>query len=98
MKIFYKARYPNIIRYYNYHNSDDEIFMSDVEKCILQEYCQNQFLAFQSFKVGLSPSKKSFLIYFNECLLKMIKNAFYFILKAFFVLKLFTFCPDIQVM
>ena len=53
MKIFYKARYPNIIRYYNYHNSDDEIFMSDVEKCILQEYCQNQFLAFQSFKVGL---------------------------------------------
>ena len=37
------------------------------------------------FKVGLSPSKKRHL--------KMMKNAFYFILKVFFVLKIFlTFC------
>ena len=30
---------------------------------------------------GLSPSKKVVFIYFNESSLKMIKNAFYFMLK-----------------
>ena len=40
-------------------------------------------------KVGLSPSKKSFFICFNDRPSKMIKNAFYFILKALFVLKIF---------
>ena len=34
---------------------------------------------------------KIFLIYFNEIPLKMMKNAFYFILKALFVLKIFKF-------
>ena len=42
------------------------------------------------FKVGLSPSKK-----IDICLIespfKMMKNAFYFILKALFVLKIFKF-------
>ena len=37
-----------------------------------------------SFKVGLSPSK-------NESTLKIMKNAFYFILKALFVRKIFEF-------
>ena len=32
--------------------------------------------------VGLSPSKKISFIYFNQTPLKMIKNAFYFILKV----------------
>ena len=41
-------------------------------------------------KVGLSPSK-FFLIYFNDCPSKMMKNAFYLILKALFVLKIFKF-------
>ena len=45
----------------------------------------------QLLKVGLSPSKKYCfntiaLICFNDSPLKMIKNAFYFILKDFFVL------------
>ena len=44
-----------------------------------------------SFKVGLSPSKKICVICFIESPLKMIKNAFYFILKALFVLKIFKF-------
>ena len=44
-----------------------------------------------SFKVGLSPSKKIGFICLIESPLKMIKNAFYFILKAFFVLKIFKF-------
>ena len=42
-------------------------------------------------KVGLSPSKKNCFICLIESPLKMIKNAFYFILKALFVLKKFKF-------
>ena len=40
--------------------------------------------------VGLSPSKKK-IIYFIDSPSKMMQNAFYFILKAPFVLKLFKF-------
>ena len=42
-------------------------------------------------KVGLSPSKKFFVICFNESPLKLMKNTFYFILKYFFILRLFNF-------
>ena len=42
-------------------------------------------------KVGLSLSKKFAFIYFNESLLKVIKNVFYFMLKALFVLDILTF-------
>ena len=42
-------------------------------------------------KVGLSPSKKFGIICLIESLLKEMKNAFYFILKALFVLKIFKF-------
>ena len=42
----------------------------------------------KSFKVGLSPSK-IFLFYLLQWKpFKMMKNAFYFILKGFFVLKI----------
>ena len=41
-----------------------------------------------SLKVGLLPSKKMFDM-LHESPSKMIKNAFYLILKAFFVLKIF---------
>ena len=44
-----------------------------------------------TFKVGLSPSQKNIFICFIESPLKMIKNAFYFILKALFVPKIFKF-------
>ena len=40
-------------------------------------------------KVRLSSSKKNCFISFNESSLKKMKNIFYFILKAFFVLKIF---------
>ena len=40
-------------------------------------------------KVGLLPSKKICVICFIESPLKMMKNAFYVILKALFVLKIF---------
>ena len=41
------------------------------------------------FKIGLSASKKGFLICFNDSPSKMMKNAFYFILKVAFVPKIF---------
>ena len=44
----------------------------------------------KKLKVGLSPSKKK-IICFNDSRSKMKKNAFYFILKALFVLKIFGF-------
>ena len=42
-------------------------------------------------KVRLSPSKKFILIDCNESPLKIMKNTFCLILKAFFVLEIFTF-------
>ena len=50
-------------------------------------------------KVWISPSKKCALIYFNESALKITKkNVFYFVLKALFVLDIFTFSANILVM
>ena len=40
-------------------------------------------------KVGLSPSKRKLFISFNERPLKMMKTAFYFILKPLLVLKIY---------
>ena len=42
-------------------------------------------------KVGLSPSKK-IVICLIESPLKMMNNVFYFILKHFFILKIFKAC------
>ena len=42
-------------------------------------------------KVGLSLSKKLCFICFNESPLKIMKNAFYFMLKAIFILQIFKF-------
>ena len=46
---------------------------------------------FYIFKVGLSPSKKICVICLIESPLKMMRNAFYFMLKALFVIKIFKF-------
>ena len=46
-------------------------------------------------KVGLSPSKKVCVICLIESPLKMIRNAFYFILKALFVLKISKFLSQL---
>ena len=45
----------------------------------------------QWIKVGLSPSKTNCVICLIESLSKMMKNAFYFILKALLALKIFKF-------
>ena len=44
-----------------------------------------------TFKVRPSPFKKSCFICFNESPLKVMKNAFHFILKTLFVLKILKF-------
>ena len=43
------------------------------------------------FKSDSHLPKKLFIICFNDSPSKMMKNAFYLILKALFVLKIFTF-------
>ena len=48
-------------------------------------------ILFRGVKAGLSPSKNNFFICFNDSPSKMMKNAFYFLLKALFVLKIFKF-------
>ena len=49
-------------------------------------------------KVGVSPSKKIIFISLNESPLKMMKNAFYFILKLFSFSRYLNFCLGILVM
>ena len=53
------------------------------------------FKSFQSIQAGLPPFKKVDFICFKESLLKKKKNAFYFIIKALFVLQILKFCPDL---
>ena len=45
----------------------------------------------EKIKVGLSPSKKNLFFYFIKSPLKMMKNAFYFVLKDLLVLKILKF-------
>ena len=49
------------------------------------------FSAVSLTESGLSPSKKNCFICFNESPLKIMKNAFYLILKTLFVFKIFKF-------
>ena len=75
-----------------YKNKNKKIFNIDgidVNKILVSKkvsYGKNN-----SFKVGLSPSPPKVFICFNGSPSKMIKNAFYFVLKALFVLKIFKF-------
>ena len=50
-----------------------------------------RFTVMVIIKFGFSPSKKVIFICFNESPLKMMKNTFYFILKALCALKIFKF-------
>ena len=55
--------------------------------CILQKY----FTICRMINVGLSLPKEIVFICFTESPLKIMKSAFYFVLKAFFVLKIFRY-------
>ena len=68
LKIFYKKQRPNIVRYQNYCNFDNDLFMNDVEKSMSQEYCENQSLEFEAFRMKVdcilekhASLKKSYL-------------------------------------
>ena len=50
LKIFLKKQRPNIVRYQSYRHFDNKLVINDFEKIISQEYCQNQFLEFETFK------------------------------------------------
>ena len=50
MKVFYKKQRPNIIRYRDYRNFDNETFMYNVSNSISQENTQNHILQFETFK------------------------------------------------
>ena len=63
-----------------------EIFLISQAK-LDRSFQAGQFM----LKGGLSTSKKSCVICFSESPLKIMKNGFYFILKAPFVLKIFKF-------
>ena len=57
-----------------------------VSTLLATSLCKHLFLPKKFFiKLRLSPSKKNFFICLNESTLEMIKNAFYFIVKAFLV-------------
>ena len=42
-------------------------------------------------KLPVSPSKKNCFVFFDKTLLRLVKNSFYFILKALFFLQIFRF-------
>ena len=57
---------------------------------IMEEFC-SVYRFKNLIKFGLSPFKKIRVICFVENPLKVMKNTFYFILKALFLLKIFKF-------
>ena len=58
----------------------------------LEKYMDNINIGpYQLFKVRLPPSEKNYMVCFIESPLEMMKNVFYFILKALFILKMFKF-------
>ena len=73
-----------------------------IETLVLKNHAKNEALKLVPYlllfledfiwvKVGLSPSKKNCVICFIESPFEMMKNAFYFTLKALFVLKIIKF-------
>ena len=60
----------------------------------IKKNCHEHFGILKNIKFELSSSKKLGFICFNESPLKMMNNAFYFILKAFLFLRDLQFCPD----
>ena len=99
LRIQWRLIFAIVIRYYrlrlhlfiDYHFT----FTFTYQKALLNTLVLLIFKIVRSLqcilKVGLSPSKKNCVICFTESPLKMMKNAFYFILKALFVLKIFKF-------
>ena len=67
------------------HNT---LIKKELKACVQSFSFFHQMIA---LKLGLSTFTKKFVISFIESPLKMVENAFYFILKTLFVLKIFKF-------
>ena len=81
--------FVKIVNGYNYFRN---INYSHSLLCEIKSTLWNKHESFQyMFKVGLSFSKKSYVICFIESPLNIMKNDFYFILKVLFVLKISKF-------
>ena len=95
----YNSRQFNFAVWPKYHNLwhfDCAIVWKSHAMCVSFQYFRNIYnISGKSkkpkskLKVGLSPSKKNCVICLLESPLKIAKNAFYFILEALFVLKIF---------
>ena len=60
-------------------------------KIVVQRNFKKKLFVRVYFKIGILLSKNICVICFIESPLQMMKSAFYFILKAYFVLKIFKF-------
>ena len=69
----------------------DPLVQLEARKSSTEDLFKDLLNKMKGFKVELSPPKKKCIIYFIERPSNMMKNAFYFILKALFVIKIFTF-------
>ena len=79
---------------YGHKYSKYKTFLSIVMLICIKQHLSNICSSIhERVKVGLSPSKNICVICLIESPLKMMKNAFYFILKALFILKIFKFLP-----
>ena len=71
-------------------SGDKVLFTLDWENHTVKYACKIEQM-FKSLKSGSPLPKKNCFIGFNERPLKMINDAFYFILKALFIVKLSNF-------
>ena len=68
--------------------------MAQIDSSIMLKIVPGKVSIVDTIEILKSAShlpKKIIFIWFNESPLKMMKNAFYFIIKALFILKIFTF-------
>ena len=66
-KVFYKKQHPKIVRYQNYCNFENELFINEVKNSIEQEYCQHQSLEFGSFKMKVDNIRQKQALLKKRC-------------------------------
>ena len=89
VKMIYK--YLQFIDEMNFSGVFQTFFYSEVIHCQKRPHLHICIQACIFIKVGLSPSKKICVSCLIENPFIMMKNAFYFILKSLFILKIFKF-------
>ena len=87
----------------DYVNSDHSFTLFSLINKYIKKNTYIAALYFQKahdpiIRKSLKSFKKMPFIYFNESVMKMMKNAFCFMLKALFIFEILTFSPDFLVM